>query len=54
MIRELVMMMLIAPNCHAYNGEKEIGEVKVEFGGRREMPTTGEWCNSVRNMLHYV
>ena len=52
------MMMIIAPNSRAHKGEKERGEVKgnmKEFEGRRRgMLTTGEWCNTVSNMLHHV
>ena len=47
-----VMMMMIAPNSRA----RKEGKVGMEeFEGRmRGILTTGEWCNPVSNMLHYV
>ena len=52
------VMMMIVPNSRARKGGKESGEVKgsmEEFEGRkRGMPTTGEWCNPVSNMLYLV
>ena len=53
-----MIKMIIAFNSRAHTGKKERGEEKGEYGGvcREEEGNadSGEWCNSVSNMLHHV
>ena len=53
-------MMMVARNSHARKGGwgrrggRCRGTMKKLVGKRKGMLTTGEWCNSVSNMLHHV